>query len=54
MLLKEKDLRDIKMIDKYLEIHRVKYGRSVRWFNDYKEEVKFSVNNGFDFMQMKK
>ncbi len=27
-------------------------GRSVRWFNDYKEEVLFSQQNGFDFMQV--
>ncbi|WP_291582070.1 sugar phosphate isomerase/epimerase family protein [Clostridium sp. UBA6640] len=28
------------------------YGRSIRWFNDYDKEVKFSIDNGFDFMQI--
>lgn len=40
------------MKDEYFKIHRVKYGRSVRWFNDYKEEINFSINSGFDFMQL--
>ena len=28
------------------------YGRSIRWFNDYDKEVKFSIDNSFDFMQI--
>lgn len=30
----------------------IEYGRSIRWFNDYKEEVDFSKSNEFDFMQV--
>ncbi|MEG0307251.1 MAG: TIM barrel protein [Clostridium sp.] len=30
----------------------IEYGRSIRWFNDYKEEVEFSQLNKFDFMQI--
>ncbi|QVK17528.1 sugar phosphate isomerase/epimerase [Mycoplasmatota bacterium] len=30
----------------------ISYGRSIRWFNHYKDEVKFSKLNGFDFMQV--
>lgn len=30
----------------------INYGRSVRWYNDYKEECEFSKNNGFEFMQI--
>lgn len=30
----------------------IEYGRSIRWFNDYSDEVKFSRKNNFDFMQI--
>jgi len=30
----------------------VEYGRSIRWFNDYRDEVQFSKLNKFDFMQI--
>lgn len=30
----------------------IKYGRGIRWFNDYDCEVRFSVMNNFDFMQV--
>lgn len=30
----------------------IKYGRSIRWFNNYEDEVRFSQENGFDFMQI--
>lgn len=30
----------------------MRIGRSVRWFNEYEEEVKFSKENNFDFMQI--
>lgn len=30
----------------------IKYGRSIRWFNDYENEIKFSIVNGFDFVQV--
>lgn len=30
----------------------VEYGRSIRWFNNYRDEVEFSEANGFDFMQI--
>ncbi len=30
----------------------IEYGRSIRWFNDYEDEIKFSESNGFDFMQL--
>lgn len=30
----------------------IKYGRSIRWFNNYEDEVEFSKVNGFDFMQI--
>ena len=30
----------------------IEYGRSVRWLNDYKDEVEFSKLNKFDFMQI--
>jgi sugar phosphate isomerase/epimerase len=30
----------------------VEWGRSVRWFNDYQNEIEFSESNRFDFMQI--
>lgn len=30
----------------------LEYGRSIRWFNDYRSEVEFSELNRFDFMQV--
>lgn len=30
----------------------IKYGRSIRWYNNYAEEVNFSKENSFDFMQV--
>ena len=30
----------------------IEYGRSIRWFNDYKNEVEFSKSNKFEFMQI--
>lgn len=30
----------------------ISFGRSIRWFNDYKEEINFSKENNFDFMQI--
>lgn len=30
----------------------IQYGRSLRWFNNYEDEVEFSKENGFDFMQI--
>lgn len=30
----------------------IKYGRSIRWYNNYEDEVRFSRENGFDFMQV--
>lgn len=30
----------------------IQYGRSIRWFNDYEQEVEFSKSNGFDLMQI--
>ena len=30
----------------------MKLGRSIRWYNEYKHEVQFSRENGFDFMQI--
>jgi len=30
----------------------IEYGRSIRWFNDYKNEVEFSKLNKFEFMQI--
>jgi sugar phosphate isomerase/epimerase len=30
----------------------IKIGRSIRWYNDYQYEVDFSIENGFDFLQI--
>lgn len=30
----------------------IKIGRGVRWYNNYLDEVRFSKENGFDFMQI--
>jgi len=30
----------------------IEYGRSIRWFNNYKDEIDFSKSNKFDFMQI--
>ncbi len=30
----------------------IEYGRSIRWFNNYKDEIDFSKSNKFDFMQV--
>lgn len=30
----------------------IEYGRSIRWFNNYRGEVEFSESNKFDFMQI--
>lgn len=30
----------------------MKYGKSIRWFNDYNKEIQFSITNKFDFMQI--
>lgn len=30
----------------------IEYGRSIRWYNNYEDEVRFSKENGFDFMQI--
>lgn len=30
----------------------IKYGRSIRWYNDYVDEVNFSIKQGIDFMQI--
>lgn len=30
----------------------IQYGRSVRWFNDYNDEIEFSELNKFEFMQI--
>jgi sugar phosphate isomerase/epimerase len=30
----------------------IEYGRSIRWFNNYKDEIEFSKSNKFDFMQI--
>lgn len=30
----------------------ISFGRSIRWYNDYNEEVRFSKENNFDFMQI--
>lgn len=30
----------------------IQYGRSIRWFSEYESEVKFSKENGFDFLQI--
>lgn len=30
----------------------IEYGRSIRWFNNYREEVELSERNKFDFMQI--
>lgn len=30
----------------------IQFGRSIRWYNNYEDEVKFSKDNGFDFMQV--
>jgi sugar phosphate isomerase/epimerase len=30
----------------------IEYGRSIRWFNNYKNEVEFSKSNKFEFMQI--
>jgi len=30
----------------------IEYGRSIRWFNNYRDEVEFSESNKFDFMQI--
>ncbi|WP_346938664.1 sugar phosphate isomerase/epimerase [uncultured Clostridium sp.] len=30
----------------------IEYGRSIRWFNNYKDEIKFSESHKFDFMQI--
>ncbi len=33
-------------------VKMIRYGRSIRWFNNYEDEVEFSKENGFDFMQI--
>jgi len=33
-------------------ITMIEYGRSIRWFNNYKDEIDFSKSNKFDFMQI--
>lgn len=30
----------------------VRLGRSMRWYNDYQDEVDFCIRNGFDFLQI--
>ena len=30
----------------------ISIGRSLRWYNRYEEEIAFSVQNHFDFMQV--
>jgi sugar phosphate isomerase/epimerase len=30
----------------------IEYGRSIRWFNDYRDEIEFSSLNKFSFMQI--
>lgn len=30
----------------------IEYGRSIRWFNDYRDEIEFSSLNKFTFMQI--
>lgn len=30
----------------------IEYGRSIRWYNNYRDEVEFSEYNKFDFMQI--
>jgi sugar phosphate isomerase/epimerase len=30
----------------------IEYGRSIRWFNNYRDEIDFSESNKFDFMQI--
>lgn len=30
----------------------ISIGRSIRWYNDYQEEIEFSRKHGFDFMQV--
>ncbi len=30
----------------------MEYGRSIRWFNNYQDEIEFSKSNKFDFMQI--